>query len=490
MSGTKRFVEQRILKNRQQEAKDSELRRMLTENNILAGHGKSDARVEELRRARSAAAERRDLFMDYTYTKGEQDKERRTRIAQFEENLADELARRKAEGLREEMNRRRICDGSEELRALKERLHAAKVNKERAQQLLDTETRKEGMRLHEHKMAEHMENERLEHMELEHKLNIEKLKQRERVKVINQQQIATKEAQRQEALQEYIKERDQVEALVDKIKQEDDDEAAARDEKKREAREMLRKFMIEQKEKQQEMERAEKDENDRIEAYAQAKRDREAALAAEAERVAAEKNKVLKAMLGAAEALNKEKEELEQLRNDLHGEQLEAERRRRDEQMMRKRLEDREEMKNAYLYQMQCKDEKAANARAEEARLKEILMAKFAEDDRLEQMNEQRRRMKVEQHKREAQRLVELRREMFEAARAEERSQEDNLRSEEGNRQVIIEAERRRLLQEHAVGLRDFLPKATLETQEDYEFLFADRLAAKDGKSAGYPVEA
>merc|ERR1719428_2771976 len=144
-------------------------------------------------------------------------------------------------------------------------------------------------------------------------------------------------------------------------------------------------------------------------------------------------------------------------------------------------------MKNAYLYQMQCKDEKAANARAEEARLKEILMAKFAEDDRIEQLNEQKRRMKVEQHKREAQRLVELRREMFEAARAEERANEDNLRMEEGQRQVIIEAERRRLLQEHAVGLRDFLPKHTLETDEDYQFLFADRLAAQ-GKTAGYPL--
>merc|ERR1712048_350390 len=184
------------------------LRRMLVENNILAGHGKSETRVEDKRRARSAAAERRDLFMDYTYTKGEQDKERRTRIAQFEENLADELARRKAEGLREEMNRRRICDGSEELRALKERLHAAKVNKERAQQLLDGEIRREHMRLHDHKIAEHMENERLEHLELEHKLNIEKLKQR-----------------------------------VNKIAQEDKDESDAREEKKREAREMLRQFM-------------------------------------------------------------------------------------------------------------------------------------------------------------------------------------------------------------------------------------------------------
>merc|ERR1712232_1418269 len=102
--------------------------------------------------------------------RGRQDDERRRRIAQFEECLADELAQRKAAHLREEMHKRRICDGSEELRALKERLHAAKVNKERAQQLLDLEVRKESDRLHEHRIAEHMENERLNQGELDHKL--------------------------------------------------------------------------------------------------------------------------------------------------------------------------------------------------------------------------------------------------------------------------------------------------------------------------------
>mmetsp|Transcript_76074 Transcript_76074/g.211483 ORF Transcript_76074/g.211483 Transcript_76074/m.211483 type:complete len:496 (-) Transcript_76074:210-1697(-) len=485
MSGTKRFVEQRIMKNRMQEAKDTELRRMLVENNILAGHGKSEHRVEEKRRARSCAAERRDLFMDYTYTKGEQEKEKRTRMTMFEENLADELARRKADSLRQEMNKRRICDGSEELRALKERLHAAKVNKERAQQLLEGEVRKEMGFLKEKKISEHMENERLEHMELEHKLNLEKMKQRERVKVINQQQIASKEAQRQEALMEYLKEKDQVDELVNKIAQEDADETRAREEQKAAAKEVMRQFMIEQKQKQEQAEQAEREEAERIEAFAQAKRDQEARLAAEAEEVEREKQRILNKMLGKAEALNKEKEELEQLRNDLHLEQAEAANRRRDEVQMRKRLEDKEEMKNAYLSQMKMKEEKAQKAYEEDQRIKEALMAKFAEDDRIEQMSEQKRRMKVEQHKREANRLVELRQQMYEVSRADERANEERLRAEESDRQVIIEEERRRLLAEHAPGLRDFLPKHTLETREDYEFLFADRLGSGGlGRSA------
>merc|ERR1712203_794054 len=126
-----------------------------------------------------------------------------------------ELASRKALQLRECMDRRRICDGSEELRALKERLHMAKVNKERSQQLLEIEVRNEINRLQEQAIAEYMNNERLEHIELEHKLNIEKSKQRERVKHINQQQIAMKEAQREDAQEEYNKEKKQVQELVD-----------------------------------------------------------------------------------------------------------------------------------------------------------------------------------------------------------------------------------------------------------------------------------
>merc|ERR1719238_404764 len=184
--------------------------------------------------------ERRDLFMDYHHVKGAQEKERRALMAEAEERLADEIARRNADNTRKEQDRRRICDGSEELRALKERLHAAKVNKERAQQLLEIQVRNEKERRVDHAIAEHMENERLEHVELEHKLEIEKMKQRERVKVINQQQIAMKEAQREEAMQEYVKEK-----------------AAAKNQKKEESKAMLVRFKIENAERQAAAEQAE-----------------------------------------------------------------------------------------------------------------------------------------------------------------------------------------------------------------------------------------
>lgn len=471
MASTKRFVEQRIVRRREQEAKELDLRRKLTENNILVGQGQSAQRVESKRRARSEAAERRELFTDYQIVSAEQDKARRKQISAFEEHLADELARRKAEKLRQETEKRRICDGSEELRALKERLHVAKVNKERAQQLMEIGVRDRRERLVDQTIAEHMENERLQHIELEHKLNIEKLKQRERVKVINQKQIAMREVSRQEALQEYLKEKAQVQELVDKIAREDEQEQHARHEKREETKVALKNFMAEQKAKQEEMDRQEREEFERIEKYARDKRAMEERLAKERAEKEEEKARVLNAMLGKMEAKNKAAEELEYLRNELHAEELEAEGRRREEMQMRKKLEDKEEMKNAYEFQMKLKEERAAKEREEEDHIRQQLLAKFAEDDRIEQMNEQRRRMKVEAHKREAERLLDIRREMYERERESERQADAHLRAEEAKRQVIIEEERRRLLKDHGANLFEFLPKGAMETKADLEFL-------------------
>merc|ERR1719401_2187050 len=131
-------------------------------------------------------------------------------------------------------------------------------------------------------------------------------------------------------------------------------------------------------------------------------------------------------------------------------------------------------MKRAYVVQMGAQERKKTLALEEEEKIRAALLAKFAEDDRIEQMNEHRRRMKIEQHKREAQRLIDLRREQFEQARNAERSEEERLREEEGCRQAIIEEERQKLLQEYAVPLRDFLPKGTLECADDYNMVFPE----------------
>merc|ERR1719440_843667 len=131
-------------------------------------------------------------------------------------------------------------------------------------------------------------------------------------------------------------------------------------------------------------------------------------------------------------------------------------------------------MKAAYVMQMEQQEKKKAEEHAEEEKIRDALLAKFADDERLEQMNAQKRRIRVEAHKREAQRLIDLRKEAFQKARDDERAEEERKRSEEINRLNVVEEERKRLILEHGIPLKDFLPKGTLQTKDDYDMIFRE----------------
>merc|ERR1719197_386897 len=105
-------------------------------------------------------------------------------------------------------------------------------------------------------------------------------------------------------------------------------------------------------------------------------------------------------------------------------------------------------MKKAYAMQMEQQSVKRAEMRAEEEKIRDTLLAKFAEDERIEQMNNQKRRLRVQEHKREAQRFIDLRRNAFEKARADEQAEHQRNRDEELNRQAVIEEERKSLIKQ------------------------------------------
>lgn len=102
------------------------------------------------------------------------------------------------------------------------------------------------------------------------------------------------------------------------------------------------------------------------------------------------------------------------------------------------------------------------------------MLAKFAEDDRIEQMNAQKRRMKQQEHKRSVEQLIDDRRVQFAADREREVSERrDEERMEQFKRQ-IIEEERQKLLQEHAMRLLGYLPKGVIRDTHDLDMLGSD----------------
>merc|ERR1719207_417014 len=362
----------------------------------------------------------REVMTDQQFVQQAQEKERKAQVADMEEKLANELERRHAARIREAQNRKRICESSEELRALKEKLHAAQVTKQRAAQIMEKQITYEEERKRDELMAEVMESDRLAKLEAEQAVETGKFKLREEAKELCLSQIRAREDARKESRIEFEKERAMVDDVVRKIQEEDEQEERLRRQKQEETRMELQTFAQRQTEWRAEQEERARKENEAIEEYARYKRAREQAVEDEKKRIEEEKRRLFFAMVGDMEAKSKEKEEMEYLRNELYHEEHEAELRRREQEKEEKRNQDRADMLRAYEHQMAMKVEKQRVVRAEEMALREQLLAKFAEDDRIEQMNAQKRRMKIQEHKREVERLIDVRRQIYEEERAKE----------------------------------------------------------------------
>lgn len=109
---------------------------------------------------------------------------------------------------------------------------------------------------------------------------------------------------------------------------------------------------------------------------------------------------------------------------------------------------------------MQLKAERQAEERRMEEEFKIKMAQKFAEDERLEQMNAQKRRMRELQHKRDIENLWQEKLAVYRVQREQEWEERRQKDSEEQAKRDIIAAEKERLLREHAEILTQFNPKA------------------------------
>lgn len=81
---------------------------------------------------------------------------------------------------------------------------------------------------------------------------------------------------------------------------------------------------------------------------------------------------------------------------------------------MEKQIRQRLELQKTYQEQLAFKQKRLQAEKEEEDELRRKMLAKLAEDDRIEQMNAQKRRMKQLEHKRAVEEILADRREQFE----------------------------------------------------------------------------
>lgn len=288
---------------------------------------------------------------------------------------------------------------------------------------------------------------------LERDANQHKLEQMQHNKRHIQRQIDDANFLRQQAHEEYLREKSQVDAVVCRMIEEDNEQARIVQQKKEQSQADM---ILSQNEKralfkrQREMDEYEDEMVRRYAQQQQSRQDEIQSLKAQAEQI---RDQIFQKLASEEELRAAEKMFQEQLRNELYVQEGEEAAQAKERAEAEKRVRVREELQAAREYQLRLKAERAEEEKRMEEDFKRKLLEKFAEDDRLEQMNAQKRRMRELEHKREIERLWQEKLVIYKAQREAEQAEQEFKAQEEDRQRVIIAEEKARLLAEHAAIL-------------------------------------
>ncbi|KAI8925681.1 tumor suppressor, Mitostatin-domain-containing protein [Entophlyctis helioformis] len=448
--------EKREQESRRRENMREDIVKHLQHDTLLMSTYTSDNRVEQTRRLRTQKLNDQER---QTYESLIEDERKRREIEEsikHEEQIVAEMERIHHEQVMEQKLRQSIRENSSELRELEKKLNYAYMNKERSLQLQEKSLLQKHAKVKEAEFfaamkaqAEKAKDEELEKQKSQYERSIEYHK------ALNHQ-LAEAEAKKQQDYEQFLKEKAIVDQIVQRIQEENEREAKQRLEKQRETKQYIEDFMKERERwRQLEVER-QLAENTRIEEYAHIQHQREADLEQKKKRIEADKGAIYDRL--AAEMQAKER----------------AMARRKDKELLEQRIRKRLELIDAYQQQVKDKKLRLEKERSEEEEFRQKMMRKFAEDDKLEQLNQQKRRMRQIEHKRAVDALVEERRRLFQEQIDDQQRQLQREMEIEKYRQAVIEQERQRLLREHASKLVGYLPKGVLRDEKDLELFDQD----------------
>jgi hypothetical protein len=461
--------ERKMVQSFNEDVKRSAFEAKITRDKIWQGSAEQDERVMNKRRARLQAEQAQEKEIEMRIKQAAL-VERQRELAAREMGLVQELERRKNEKLREEKVIEKVRAEAPELRELEQKLRAAYMNQERRLQLQEKVVMQEQEREREAIVDLQMEAARLREMKAEAAKEGQRRTEALAAKQILKEQMAEQDEAKAAAYAEFIKEKAMVDEIIAKIMEEEKQEALAKMAKRKETIEYVRNYLEENERLKDAEKQRQEDEDAEILRYAEGVRAREGAFAAAKAEVDAEKDRIFNKISKDILRKNAEEEEMLELQIELANQEAEERKVLEDRAALEKRLRDRMEMMAANEYQKRLKMEKLKQQEEEEQEFRKRMLEKFAEDHRIEQMNAQKRRLKVQEHKREVERLLEERRQMYEAEKAAElQDQEEEGRRAAALRQ-LIEQERQRILQEAAgkLGLQ-YMPRGVLTSQEDLE---------------------
>jgi hypothetical protein len=464
-----------MAQRRVQEDQRAALSTMLTHTQLASEQAASQERVRRMRLARDAESERQTVAqleaMENAHVAAAIAQQKR----EEEERLAAVIDSRKAAAEREARRVSKIAAESSELRALKQKLDAALVEAEQAQQRDLNEKRRQAERGSDDDVRANLKAAEAAYAAEKARIAAEQEAKKKAAAAALDNQIAQRdETIKAAAMAEFLRDKQLVDEVVSRIAQEDDAARQTEAQRKLATRDHMNYQMKERAEIRRREHEMRKAEDAAIAAYLAEKDRQEKERAAEAERVRQIKEAIQKQQSAHLAATRAQDEHLQALRTEVQMAEAEEAARLAEENRRRKMVELRQQMQEAYQHAQHVRAERARQEAEEEERFREQMLAKFAADEKLEQMAAAKRRLRQMEHKREVERLLEVRRAQLEAERAAEAEDAARARREEEERQEIVRRERLRMLKEYGAKLVGHLPPGVFLSTEELQVLPED----------------
>lgn len=376
------------------------------------------------------------------------------------------VEQQKLQDMRTQKLTQQLHETSPELQQLARQLQTAYVTKERETQLAEKKA-----------IAQYEEN-RVQQMQVEivraREIRNRELDAREEIRLTNQlvgkeildAQLEERETRRREAYEQFLKDKEMVDSVTLQVRQQEEKEVQERMEKSHASRESIVRYM-EAREKWRAAEKRRQDEETRkiLEYMEQKQRDEDAAQERKKSKER-ERDALHDVISQEMTEKRRRQEELDNLKLLYYRELEEARRRELDRLERKKKVETRAALQAAFLRDTSRREAVAQERRIEEEQFRRSMMEKFAEDERIDQLNAQARRTRQMAHRKAVEEMIHARRHELEAAREAEKDIMRDIFKQEAQRDDAVEAERKRLIREHAVQLLGYLPKGVLQDRD------------------------
>lgn len=453
---------------------EQQLKKDQRHQNMLDFVVESEEKTAAKRVFRQQALLNKEREIEENILRNEQAKSMRDEAHEQEMRLANELERLKLEQLKDSKLRQQLRESSYEIRQLESKLREGYVNKERHAQMAEKEAHKFDSLVEDAEIMKRMKAE-AERAAYEQGVRDQaQFVENRKYKQDIHKQIEEKEEAKQKAYEEFLKEKLLVDEIVRKLYEEDQREIERKMLSQQATKEYIHEFKKQREAwKQQEKEIMEA-ENRKIQEYAKEQKHRDDVLQANKKAKEEQVEKLQQKLFDQIESEAKYREEMEQVREELYLEEQEQAVRHKERAEFERKVRQRLEMQQEHFEQVQFKAMREEAERAEEEKIKNQMLEKFAADDRIEQMNAQKRRMKQLEHKRQVENLLEDRRHRLNIEKQRELNERIESDKLENHKRQIIEEERAKLLQEHAVKLLGYLPKGVIRNSGDLDLMGSD----------------